>query len=278
VTDLPVVPYDDWVASGTRVALEDGEVFYVSRGSGFPLVLAHMFGGNSWWYSRVLPALAERFTVYAFDWPGCGRSDTPPLPYDIGDFAAALEALMDALGIARAHVAGIGGGSMSCLELAATRPERVERLILEVLPVWTRAEAKQLWLDVMRPQWVDEDLRPRPFEEWGSTERMFVTFDPETRREALDRFAGDYRERGREWVSMLTVGQLRYEAMPRLPRVQAPTLLVNGELSDDHLRRREREALAALRDGRLEIMPQSRVTSPFDQPQRYVELLFDFLG
>jgi pimeloyl-ACP methyl ester carboxylesterase len=277
MSDFPVIPYEQWVASGSRVRVNDGEIFYVSEGGGSPLVLAHMFGGNSWWYSRVLAELAKRFTVYAFDWPGCAQSDSPPLPYDIPDFAAALEAFMNALGIARAHLAGIGGGAMSSLEFAATRPDRVDRLILEVLPVWTRAEATQLWLELMRPEWLDENLLPRPFEEWGNVERTFLALDPDTRRLALERKAADYRDRGRDWVSMLTVGQLRYEAQPRLTLVKAPTLLINGELSDDHLRRREQDVLAILPDARLEIMPLGRVTSPFDQPQRYVDIVSAFL-
>ena len=277
MSDFRVIPYEQWVASGSRVRVDDGEIFYVSEGAGFPLVLAHMFGGNSWWYSRVVRELAKRFTVYAFDWPGCAQSDSPPLPYDILDFAAALEALMDILGIARTHLAGIGGGAMSCLEFAATRPERVERLVLEVLPVWTREEAKQLWLELMRPRWVDENLVPRPFEEWGNVEGTFLALDPDTRRLALERKAGDYRDRGRDWVRMLTVGQLRYEARPRLALVKAPTLLINGELSDDHLRRHEQDVLAALPEARLEIMPLGRVTSAFDQPQRYVDIVSSFL-
>jgi 3-oxoadipate enol-lactonase len=275
--DFPVIPYEDWVASGSRVGLDDGEVFYVSQGTGPPLVLAHMFGGNSWWYSRVLQELAKRFTVYAFDWPGCAQSDSTPLPYDIPDFAAALEALMDALGIERTHLAGIGGGAMSSLEFAATRPDRIDRLVLEVLPVWTRAEARKLWVEMMRPEWVDEDLVPRPFEEWGKTDKMFLALDPDTRRLALEQKAGDFRRRGRDWVRMLTVGQLRYEAEPRLPLVQAPTLLINGELSDDHLRRHEQDVVAAIPDARLEIMPLGRVTSPFDQPKLYVDIVTAFL-
>lgn len=277
MTDFPVIPYEQWVASGSRVRVNDGEIFYVSQGSGPPLVLAHMFGGNSWWYSRVLPQFAKQFTVYAFDWPGCAQSDPPALPCDIPDWATTLEAFMDALDITRTHLAGIGGGAMTCLEFTATRPERIERLVLEVLPVWSRADAKRLWLDLMRPQWLDENFLPRPHEEWGNDERTFLALDPDTRQLALRRFATDFQKSGRNWVNMLTVGQLRYEALPRLPLVQSPTLLINGELSDDHLRRGERDALAALPDARLEIMPLGRVTSPFDQPQRYFEVVSEFL-
>jgi pimeloyl-ACP methyl ester carboxylesterase len=225
----------------------------------------------------VLPALAQHFTVYAFDWPGCAHSDPRPLPYDIPDFATALNGFLDALEISRTHLAGIGGGAMSSLEFAATRPQYVERLVLEVLPVWTRAEAKQTWFDLMQ-SWFDENLVPRPFDDWAEVDRMFVNLDPETRRIALERKAADFNERGREWASMLTVGQLRYDARPRFPQVQAPTLLLNGENANDHLRRHEREVQAAIPDARLEIMPGTHVTAAFDQPQLYLELLLEFLG
>lgn len=107
-TGFPVIPYEDCGRRGQYVGLRDGKVFYVRKGSGFPLVLMHMFGGNSlfggisWWYSRVFDRFAEEYDVVALDLPGCARSDTSWIPYDVPDVAAALELFLDALGASSA--------------------------------------------------------------------------------------------------------------------------------------------------------------------------------
>lgn len=274
---FPIVPYEQWGERGRRVALEDGEVFYVREGTGHPIVFVHMFGGNSWWYNRVLPYFAQSFDAIALDLPGCARSETPPLPYDVPDVATALEQFFDALGLDSAHLVTIGGSSMMAVHFATTRPDRVDKLVMEALCHWTRSEAKEMWRTTINGHWIDENGNALPFEEHGRVEETFKTLDPSTRALALDRMSTDFREHSRWWVQMLTVGQLRYEVEPRLADIEAPTLLVNGGAGDPFFRRREQSIVKAIPNARLEIVPGARTTSPFDKPEIYAPLVREFL-
>jgi 3-oxoadipate enol-lactonase len=79
-------------------------------------------------------ALAERlatsFTVIAYDQRDCGATDNPAETYGLGDLADDAAALLDALGIARAHVYGTSFGGILAQLLAARHPARIDRLVL----------------------------------------------------------------------------------------------------------------------------------------------------
>jgi 3-oxoadipate enol-lactonase len=72
--------------------------------------------------------LAERFRVVSYDTRGHGESPAPQGPYTIDDLADDVVALLDELGVQRAHVVGLSLGGMTGLRLAARDPDRVDRL------------------------------------------------------------------------------------------------------------------------------------------------------
>lgn len=106
-------------------------IFYEQKGEGFPLILIMGLSGNlDWWPDQLVDALAAHYQVIMFDNRGAGRSDVPVGNYDISLFSEDTLALMDALGIKKAHVMGVSMGGMIAQELTLRHPERVEKLIL----------------------------------------------------------------------------------------------------------------------------------------------------
>ena len=94
------------------------------------VVLSHALGPSSEMWQRVLAPLATRYRVLRCDTRGHGRSPAPPGPYAIADLVADQLALLDELGIDRASFVGLSMGGAVCMLLAATAPERVDRLVL----------------------------------------------------------------------------------------------------------------------------------------------------
>jgi pimeloyl-ACP methyl ester carboxylesterase len=95
-------------------------------------VLLHGFGTSSFVWRRVAPLLAlAKQSAFAIDMLGYGESDRP-FGEDFGIAAQAeyLDRAMTALRLPRATIVGIDIGGGVALRLAATRPERVDRLIL----------------------------------------------------------------------------------------------------------------------------------------------------
>lgn len=99
---------------------------------GAPFVLVHGFGTSSFLWRNIAPtlALANR-TAFAVDLFGYGESDRPfDADYGIAAQAEYLDHALTALRLARAVVVGVDLGAAVTLRLAATRPERVERMVL----------------------------------------------------------------------------------------------------------------------------------------------------
>lgn len=94
------------------------------------LVLSGSLGSALEMWEPQVPALARHFRVVRYDLRGHGRSPVPPGPYEIADLGADLIALLDRLGVARAHLCGLSLGGMLSMWAAAHHPERVERLVV----------------------------------------------------------------------------------------------------------------------------------------------------
>jgi len=109
---------------GHRVALR-------TAGAGPVLLLIHGMAGSSATWQRVLPALAQRFTVVAPDLLGHGDSGKPRRgEYALGAHANVLRDLLHVLGHERATLVGQSLGGGVAMQLAYQFPERCERLVL----------------------------------------------------------------------------------------------------------------------------------------------------
>lgn len=97
-------------------------------GRGPELILIHGVTANPHHFDDLAPALTDRFRVIAYARRGHGRSETRG-PWDASTITEDLRGLMDALGIARAHLAGHSYGGCEITGMAVSHPERVDRII-----------------------------------------------------------------------------------------------------------------------------------------------------
>lgn len=106
------------------------ELYFERRGAGPRVLFLNGSGATLASTGILVDVFAARADVVGFDQRGLGRSEIPPGPYSMADYAADALALADHVGWDRCRVVGISFGGMVAQELAVTAPERVERLAL----------------------------------------------------------------------------------------------------------------------------------------------------
>ena len=119
----------------TRTRVNGVELFHELTGEGEPLVLVH--GGwtdlDSWQF--VVPSLAGSFSVLAYDRRGHSRSERPAAQGSRRTDEDDLAALIEALDLGPAHLAGNSYGASIALSLACRRPDLVRSVAAHEPPL-----------------------------------------------------------------------------------------------------------------------------------------------
>src|SRR6478609_5074074 len=106
------------------------DVYYERRGDGPPVLFLNGSGSTLDGMRVLLDVFTDRVDLLAHDQRGLGRTEIPPGPYTMADYAADAVALLDHVGWERARVVGISFGGMVAQELSVTVPDRIEKLAL----------------------------------------------------------------------------------------------------------------------------------------------------
>jgi pimeloyl-ACP methyl ester carboxylesterase len=101
--------------------VDDTRLFYEVKGSGDPVVLIHGGQLDSRMWDDQFEPYAREFRVLRYDVRGFGGSPATNAPYSNADDLAAL---MDYLGMPKAHVVGLSLGGMVATDFAVTHPNR----------------------------------------------------------------------------------------------------------------------------------------------------------
>ncbi len=216
--------------------IDGARIAYDVTGDGHPLLLFHAGIGDRRMWDAQLPAFAQHFTVIRYDARGFGETRMPAAPFSPSADAIAL---LDHLGIARAHVVGVSMGSQTAIETAIAAPERVSALVA------VAARTGMPVSETLRAGWE----RVNELEEAGDTPgaveyelKMWVD-GPERGPDAVD---PQMRERVREMnAALFARDDVDGEELPldppaadRLAEISAPTLILYGDQTSTMCARR----------------------------------------
>ena len=111
---------------------------YEQQGTGEPLILIPYLAADHACYAFQVPEYAKHFTSISVDLRGTGESDKPQGAYTTELLADDVAAFMQAMGIAKAHIAGLSLGGAVGMWLAVKHPDKVASL--SVHSGWTRSD------------------------------------------------------------------------------------------------------------------------------------------
>ena len=214
----------------TKETQIDGlRIAYQQAGHGESLVLVHgcMEDSRSW--RLQMEALADEFTVLAWDAPGCGRSSDVPESWRMPDYADALASWLDAMGIASAHLLGLSWGSSIVIEVYRRHPRLAASLILaSAYAGWAGSLSAEETAARLESTLAVADLPPeQSLEGWPGLFGSPVSADLLEELKAMWADNGGLRKPGgyRASVRSMAAADLR----DVLPRITVPTLLLYGE-------------------------------------------------
>ena len=258
------------VVNRSFVSVPAGTIHVAQDGRGRPVLLLH-HTPRSWdEFLDVVPILGERFHVIAMDTIGFGDSSKPSEPDTIELWAGVAVSLLDALGLERVSVVGHHTGAVIATEIAASYPDRVDRLVLSA-PAYVDDEHRRLYGEKPPVDEVERHLDgSHVLELW----RMRAPFYPPS-IDLLERFLIDALKAGdRAGGGHVTVA--RYPMEPKLPLISAPTLIIRP--TEDPFACAEVEKLAPrLPAARVVDLPGGMIPAPDQLPEEFSALVAAFL-
>jgi len=216
-----------------KVRVNDIEIYYEEYGQGEPLVLIMGLGANTTDWDMQIPTFSREFLVVAFDNRGAGRSDKPVMRYTIALLADDAAGLLDALGIASAHVYGVSMGGFIAQELALRHPYKVRTLILGCTSCGGRQSvvASQEHITLMASL---AQSPPEEAAEKGLSLLYSEEFIAHKREELIQRtLASAHLRPPPDAFFRQMQAAIHHKTYDRLPQIRCPTLIITG--SDDKI-------------------------------------------
>jgi 3-oxoadipate enol-lactonase len=257
-----------------RIEVQDIVLDYERSGEGPPLLLIMGMSGTALhWGEPFLAELRRDFEVIAYDHRGVGASSRLEGSLTIAQLARDAAGLLDALGIASAHVLGISMGGMVAQELVLARPDLVRTLTLGCTycggpgSSLTAPDVFQRLAEPMMAGDREGSLRAG----WEINVSPQMARDPEARERFMQIATA------RAVAVPVIMAQLQaiagHDTSARLGTVTTPTLVMHG--TEDLLLAPENGRLIAslVPDARLEIFDGVGHLFFWEQPQRAAELL-----
>jgi 3-oxoadipate enol-lactonase len=256
-------------------AIYGASIAYDVTGSGPALLLLHAGLGDRRMWDDQIPAFAAHFTVIRFDARGFGDTIMPPTPYSPSGDAFAL---LDHLGIERAHLVGVSMGSQTAIEMAVAAPERISALVAVAARTGTPVSP------ALRAGWdhVNELFEAGDIAAAVEYELRMWVDGPDRGPEEVD---PRMRERVREMNAALFARDddegeerpLDPPAADRLAQITAPTLIVYGDKDLMDVRQAAAPLAAAIPGARLVVIPDAAHLPQMERPEEFNRVVLEFL-
>lgn len=248
-----------------------GQIHYAEAGAGEPVLLLHQTPRSWDEYRDVLLILGEKYWAIAMDTVGFGDSYRLDREGSIEMYASGVIDFMDAMSIDRISLVGHHTGGVIAIEVTATYPDRIDKLMLSSTPFVDHAERERRR---RRPP-IDAVIEQPDGSHLSAMWQKRMGFYPTGRIDLLTWFVRDaLKVADRLEDGHLAVGRYRMEE--KLSMIQAPTLVMAG--SADPFAFPMLEPLAAAIDGcRTVVIPGGMVPMPDQMPERFAETVIAFL-
>ena len=242
--------------------------------SGEAIVFLHGYSDSWFSFSRVLPLLAPSYHAFALTQRGHGDSDKPECCYTPDDFAADVDAFMDALSIEEATLVGASTGALFAQRVALSYPRRVSRLVL--IAAQTPAHELEALSGLREEVRALEDPVPPEFVREFQKSTIYHPVPQEFLETAISESLKLPAHVWRDYLEQAVLS-IDHDYVLELREIKAPTLVLWGE-QDALFPREEQERLATkIPDATLKVYPESGHAAHWERPEEVVRDLEAFM-
>ena len=255
-------------------------LYYEEHGRGTPLVLAYGIGGNTKMWDVNVPGLAARHRLILWEPRGHARSDAPadPAKYSFQRWALDLKAVLDHLGLRRAHLGGLSLGAGIVTRFALRFPGRARSLVVtnsssaSGLPLsWQNVVMRARSIEITLTQGMDAMAEFAMAANPNLSERLAL--DPEAKAE----FYEEYRQLTPiGYANSLRALLAMDHITDQLSTLRMPVLLVGGDrdpsLAPMKVMRQK------IRGSTLVVLAPASHFANRDQPEAWNRTVLDFLA
>lgn len=220
----------------------------------------------------MLPLLSRVYHAFALTERGHGDSDKPECCYTLDDFAADVDAFMDAVGIEEVTLVGHSGGTLIAPRVALSYPHRVSRLVLIGAAIMGANNETMLGLgEEVRA--LEDPVPPEFAREFQES----TIHHPVTDEFLSAAVSESLKLPTRVWRDYMEGVILTPDHAARLGEINAPTLIVWGE-QDAFFSREEQEHLAStIPNATLKVYPETGHAVHWERPEQVVRDLEVFM-
>lgn len=248
--------------------------FTDSGGEGEAVLLAHALGCDHHMWEELAARLAKRFRVVAFDTRGHGRSPLAHRPYTLEILADDARALLDTLGIVRAHWVGLSLGGMVGQAFALRHPARLLKLVIANSTASYGADGRATWQ--ARVKMVQEGglaaVRDASASRWFS--ERFRASHPQQ----VDRIMARFLETPVEGYLGCCDAIANLDYADDLIRIKAKTLVIAGEADVGTPPAMSQAIAAKIPGAKLAVIPGAAHLSVAEKPAEFADLVERFLA
>jgi 3-oxoadipate enol-lactonase len=210
--------------------VRDIDIFYEIQGEGdWMVMIGGMSSDHNAWGCQV-PDYAKRFRLLTFDNRGAGQSSKPAGPYTIRQLADDTAALMNELGIDKAHIVGASMGGCTAQEFGINYPEKTRSLsmycswakcdnyLASLIDSWRRLRRKVDLVDLVREAflWM---YSPKFYDErWDELQATIRAIELDPNPQPAEAY----------WAQ--ADAAITHDTLARLGQIKAPTHVVVGAI------------------------------------------------
>jgi pimeloyl-ACP methyl ester carboxylesterase len=264
-------------------AADGVKLYYEEVGRGTPIVFVHEFADDMKGWAAQVKFFARRYRTIAFNARGYPPSDVPEDPerYSQAQAAEDIRAVLDHLGLAKAHVVGLSMGGYATLHFGLTHPARALSLTVGGAGYGSVSADRATFhkdTDHVVAQFEQGGMaKVAEFYTRGPTRVQFLAKDPVGWREFYDRFAaGSARGHANTMRGVQRRRPSIFELEDKLTKLDVPTLIMTGDEDEPCLE----PALfmkRKIRSAGLVVIPNSGHAINLEEPDLFNRAVLDFL-